>query len=134
MRTGNRAEQRRGGALIEFTLCLPVFLVIAFGTIETCRMLYLRQSLKIAAYESARIGIVPGADAAVVEAQCDLMLKGRKISGYEFSCEPGDPGTLEYGDIFTATVSLNAESYAIMGAWLYRGKVVTQSVSIMAEY
>ncbi len=40
------------------------------GTIETCRMIYLRQSLKLASYECARIGITAGYDS--VETMRDL--------------------------------------------------------------
>lgn len=59
----NRARARHarsGAAMIELALFLPVFFMITMATVETCRVLYLRQSLTIAAYECARIGIVPG--------------------------------------------------------------------------
>ncbi|MEO1526341.1 MAG: TadE/TadG family type IV pilus assembly protein [Planctomycetota bacterium] len=129
-----RKQRRRGAALVEFALCLPLFLIIGFGTLETCRMLYLRQSLKIAAYEAARIAIVPEVDADAVEAQCDLILSGRNIADYEFSCVPADPNTAGFGEVITVTASVDAASYAIVGGWFYQGEVVTQSVSIMAEY
>ena len=133
----NRCKQkskRSGAALVEFALCLPLFLAIGFGTLETCRMIYLRQSLKIAAYEAARLAIVPGVDADAVATQCDLVLSGRNITEYEFQCLPEDPNLAEVGEIITVTVSANAESYALIGGWFYQGEVVTQSVSIMAEY
>ncbi len=50
---------RRAAAMIEFAICMPVFFLLAMGTIETCRMIYLRQSLKLAAYECARIELHP---------------------------------------------------------------------------
>ncbi len=52
-------QQRRGAAIVELALFLPVYFLVAMGTIETCRALYIRQSLKIAAYECARVGIIP---------------------------------------------------------------------------
>lgn len=134
MRLRRKKRPRTGAALIEFALCLPLFLAIAVGTLETCRMIYLRQSLKIAAYEAARLAIVPGIDAQSVQDQCDVFLWGRNISGHEFSCTPQDPAGADYEDIITITVSMPAEEYALFGAWFYQGQVITQSVSIMAEY
>lgn len=125
---------RRGGAMVEFALCLPVLLAIAFGSIETCRMIYLRQSIKLAAYECARLAIVPGIDAQTLQDQCDVFLLGRGIDGYEFNCSPADPKTAAFGETITTTVSMKAETNALVGAWFYQGRVLSESVSIMAEY
>ncbi|WP_044250445.1 TadE/TadG family type IV pilus assembly protein [Rhodopirellula sp. SWK7] len=133
--TSHRSTKlRRGAALIEFVVCLPVLLAISLGTLETCRMIYLRQSLKLAAYECARLAIVPGVDAGMLQDQCDVFLMGRKIQGYQFSCSPADPKDAQFGETITTTVSMSAESNAIVGAWFYQGKTLTESVSIMAEY
>ena len=45
---------KRGIAAVEFAVIAPVFFLILLGTIETCTMIFLQQSLKIAAYEAAR--------------------------------------------------------------------------------
>ena len=104
------------------------------ATIETCRMIYIRQSLKIAAYECARLGIVPGATSATLQSQCDLILLGRNVRGYQFSCVPADPTALKYGDLFKTSVQIAAKDSAIVGTWFYRNKVFNESVTIMAEY
>ena len=104
------------------------------ATIETCRMIYLRQSLKIAAYECARLAIVPGTTRENVVDQCDLILLGRNINGYQFSCTPTDPNSLTYGDLFKVTIQIAAKDSSIVGTWFYRNKIFTESVTIMAEY
>ncbi|MGN6133371.1 MAG: TadE/TadG family type IV pilus assembly protein [Aureliella sp.] len=125
---------RRGGALIEFAVCMPVFFCITMGTIETCHMIYLRQSLKIAAYECARLGIVPDMTRDTLEDQCDVLLQARKIRGYRFDCEPADPKLLEYGQLFTVEVSASADENALVGSWFYQGKTMSESVRVMAEH
>ncbi len=125
---------RHGAALIELAICMPVFFLITMATIETCRMIYIRQSLKITAYECARLGIVPGATSATLQSQCDLILLGRNVRGYQFSCVPADPTTLKYGDLFKTSVQIAAKDSAIVGTWFYRNKVFNESVTIMAEY
>jgi hypothetical protein len=125
---------RRGAALIEFAVCLPVFFMITMASIETCRMIYLRQSLKIAAYECARLAIVPGCTLDSLQDQCDMVLQSRNIRGYQFSCVPNDPATLKYGELFRASVKIAAKDSSIVGTWFYRDKTFIETVTIMAEY
>ena len=127
-------SSRVGAAMIEFAICMPVFFLIAMGTIETCRMIYLRQSLKLAAYECARVGIMPGMTPDVLQAQCDVILGGRRIRNYQFSCVPPNPANLKFGDLFKTTVTVSAEENALVGAWFYQSKLLSESVSIMAEH
>ncbi len=130
----NRERNRKGAALVELAVCLPVFFMIAMATVETCRMIYLRQSIKIAAYECARLGIVPKMTRSTLVDQCDLILQGRRIKGYSFSCEPFDPSTLKYGDLFKTTIRVSADENDLLGTWFYRDRIFVESVSIMAEY
>ncbi len=129
-----RIAFRRGAAMVEFAICLPVFFLITMGTIETCRMIYLRQSLKLAAYESARVGIIPTVTIDTMKDQCILVLENRKIAGYEFSCNPPNLEDLQMGDLLTVTIAIPAEPNALVGSWFYTKKTISASVSIMAEY
>lgn len=119
---------------MELAICLPIFFMIIMASIETCRMIYVRQSLKIAAYECARIGIIPKMTRASLQDQCDAILQGRRIKGYTFDCEPADPSTLKYGDLFRTHVRASAEDNDLLGTWFYRNKTFEASVAIMAEY
>ncbi|MCS7471041.1 pilus assembly protein [Stieleria sp. ICT_E10.1] len=127
-------RRRKGAAMIEFAVCLPVFLLITFATLETCRMIYLRQSLKLAAYESARLGILPDIAPASLQDQCDVILLGRGIENYTLSHTPSDLSALEFGNLLVTTVEAPAAENALIGSWLYGGQTVSESVTIMAEY
>jgi Flp pilus assembly protein TadG len=50
-------KSRQAAATVELAICLPVVLTIAFGTIDICSVLFLKESLTIAAYEGARAGM-----------------------------------------------------------------------------
>jgi Flp pilus assembly protein TadG len=54
--TGRRA--RRGQALVEFALVLPIFLLIVFGIVDVGRYVYLTNAFNEAAREGARYGSV----------------------------------------------------------------------------
>ncbi len=129
-----RHRPRRGAAMVELALCLPLFFLITMATVETCRMLYVRQSTKIAAYECARLGIIPGIEKQSLIDQCDLILQGRGIRGYQFSFSPEDLTTLHYGDLFSVTIQTAADQNDLVGGWFFQGKMFTETVTIMAEY
>lgn len=97
-------------------------------------MVYLQQSIKLAAYECARLGITPDASTETLQAQCDMILQGRGLENYTFATQPSDPSTLEYEDNFKVTVSIPASEAAIVGSFFYQNKTFTESVTIMAEY
>lgn len=128
------SRTRRGAALVEFAICLPVFVLIVMATVETCRMIYLTQSIKIATYECARLGITPEATVDVLQTQCDLILEGRGLENYTMTIEPSDPSTLKYEDLFTVTISIPASEAALVGSFFFQDKIFTESSTIMAEY
>lgn len=55
-----RQANRRGVATVEFAFCVPVFIALTIGTIDLCSMLFLKESITLAAYEGARIGVGRG--------------------------------------------------------------------------
>lgn len=126
--------RRKAAAMIEFAVCLPVFLLITIGTTEVCRMIYLRQSLKIIAFECARLGIVPGVTLEDLQDQCDVMMLGRKLKDYQMHCSTDDLDTLTYGDTLTITVDVKSASNSLIGSWFYTNAIFTESVTIMAEH
>jgi len=57
-------RQRRGQALVEFALIVPVFLLLFFGLIDLGRAVYVNNSLAEAAREGARWGSVQSRSAS----------------------------------------------------------------------
>ncbi len=51
---------RDGVAATELAVCMPVIVLVVLATIESCAMIFLQQSLSIAAYEGARVALAPG--------------------------------------------------------------------------
>ena len=63
--------KRRGAALVEFALVLPIIAVFMVSTVSISQILMMQHTADTAAYEAARAAMVPGAHVndAVVEAQ-----------------------------------------------------------------
>lgn len=77
-----RRSLRGGTAVIETALLLPLLILLAFGAIELSNMVFLKQSLSIAAYEGARVATKPGATKAQADARIQEVLTSRNVSSY----------------------------------------------------
>ena len=88
---------RRGVATVELAVCLPVIVLLVLGAMEATNMVFLKQSLAVAAYEGGRTSVVPGATTADVVAKCQEILDDRKIQGAAVSVTPGDVEDLNNG-------------------------------------
>jgi len=63
-------RSRRGQALVEFALVLPIFLVMLFGVIDGGRFVYMNSVLSQAAREGARVGSVEASWLGSADASC----------------------------------------------------------------
>lgn len=95
-------------------------------------MFFVQQSLKISAYEGARIGIVPNATTENIAFQIEMLLDDQGIEGYSINLDPADPETLSVGDYFTVTVSADFDQNAVIGG-VYGGKTLSKSVTLQVE-
>ena len=64
------AGARRGQALVEFALVLPVFLLMLFGTIDAGRLVYLNSTVAQAAREGARVASVEASWVGSTDPSC----------------------------------------------------------------
>ena len=77
MKTRNK---RKGGAVTESALCLPLILIIISATIELTTTIYMKESLTLAAYEGARVAVTRGATDTQVRQRVTEVLEQRRIT------------------------------------------------------
>lgn len=133
MRIKSRGIQRRGAAIVEVALTLPILVLICLATIDTCRVIFMRQSAKLAAFECARVGIIPGVTRTQLEQLCATFMSSRSVSRASVSLSVSDLAMLSKGDLLTVTVTVPANSNALSSSWFYRGRTFSESVSILVE-
>lgn len=75
-------QRRSGAAVVETALLLPLLVLLAFGSIELSNMVFLKQSLSIAAYEGARTATKPGSTAAQADTRIQEILASRNVTSY----------------------------------------------------
>ncbi len=134
-RVGHAAQRWRRHALatVEVALTLPILLLITLATIDTCHVIFVRQSAKIAAYECARLAIIPGVKREPLDRQCAVILDGRNIRDYRLSMSVEDLASFVKGSVLEVKVAVPADANSLGISWFYRGRVFEETVCILVE-
>lgn len=74
--TARRRSRRKGQSLVEFTLVLPIFLLLVAGITDFGMLLYSNMTAINAAREGARLSVTYPGDTAAVEARVREMATG----------------------------------------------------------
>lgn len=129
-------RRRRGVATVEVAVCLPVLLTFTLATIDLCSLLFLKESVTIAAYEGARQGVGRGRTNAHAIARVQEFLDERGIVYDGNVVTIGSPGFDDAGTLenVTVTVTVPASGNLIAPAGFYGGLSVSASVTMRKEY
>ena len=84
------SSPRRGALTVEMAMCLPVLLLVLFGSYELGRANLMRHACESAAYEGARVGIIPGTDRDKIAAASQFILRTVGVSDYQLTITPSD--------------------------------------------
>ncbi len=130
----NRRSQRAGVAAAEFAVCLPVIVLIVLSTIEACTMVFLKQSLTIAAYEGARTALAQSATNADVVNTAEQVLTERNVNGGTVTLSPTNLTAIAPGQYLTVTASAPATGNSVIPIRFYRGRTLTGTATMMKEF
>jgi Flp pilus assembly protein TadG len=108
---------RRGAALVELAVCLPMLVLVLLMALQTADAVYLKQSLHVAAYESARAAIKPRSTTALAAARGEEILDSRRIHDYSIAFTPAEVANVPPGEVITVTVTTAIESNTVLPAW-----------------
>lgn len=108
--------------------------LLAFGTIDTCNMIYLKQSLTIAAYEGGRTTIARGTVEKDAIDACQQILTDRRVKGGTVKVLPEDFEDEPLGTYIEVTVSAPCSENSIFGTWFYSGRTVEGRSEFRKKY
>jgi Flp pilus assembly protein TadG len=129
-----RQDRRSGIAAMEFAVCLPILLVLIVGTIEACSMIYLKQSLSVAAYEGIRAAVQPSATTADVTAACDRILTDRNVRNATVTITPSDFDQQPVRTWITVRVHTSGGDNSIISGWFYDQLEIDGQATMMKEF
>ncbi len=123
--------QRRGAAVVEFAIVLPILLFCFSTMVEITRILLLQNSADTAAYEGARCSMVPGAKPVEATAAANSLLRAAGLKGCIVKVSP-DSITEE-----TALIIVSVEVPVAKNAWItpfwFLPDSITSQVALVCE-
>lgn len=123
-------RNRTGAAVAEFAICLPAILLLVLGAIECTSMIFLRQSLHIAAYEGIRVAIKNDTDSAAVLTRCNEVLTERNIASTNVTTTPGETSSAARGDQISVQVSAASGANSILPLQFFSGDLQATATMI----
>ncbi len=124
---------RRGAAVVEMAIVTPLLLIFAFGTLEATTAIHLQQSLEIAAYEGARVALLPDTDVGNVQAACDQLLASRRVKNATVSVTPTNYQGAPYGAEIEVEVTATLAQNSVVPLLVLRSRRLTATVVMMKE-
>ncbi len=134
MRRKRSLHQRRGAAVVEAAVCAGIIITLTFATLEICSSIYLRESVTVAAYEAARVGVKRKATRADSMEQANDILNARGIKGGTVNVSPGDFSTLKALDPITVTVKAPINENGFFLGKFFTGKKMQGRLSMYREF
>ena len=87
---GKAKNKRDGQALVEFALCLPIFLLLFFGIVDFGRLIYNQHLLTSAATQACRVGIIsPSSSSEDTLAICESIVD-KTLTQVPWFTDPSD--------------------------------------------
>jgi len=123
-----RRRQRRGSATVELSICLPLFVIVMAGTIETCSLIHLSESLCVASYEAGRLIAKGEANQGDATTRATAILESRGINDGKVTFEPRDLSSVRLGEPITVTVSVPSKGHSLPSQFLGEQQIAGKTV------
>lgn len=131
--TTDRYRSRRGVAAAEFAVCLPILVLIVFGSIEASSYIFLKQSLNAAAYEGIRQAVRSDSTAAEATDRSRNILDSRFVNDYQISFPNGNIADLQRGEEVVIEVSAPTASNSPLAGKFVTNRTLTSHVVMVKE-
>ncbi|MDZ4853130.1 MAG: TadE/TadG family type IV pilus assembly protein [Pirellulaceae bacterium] len=100
-----RKTRRRGAAVVEFAVCLPIIMLLIIGSIEATSAIFLRQALTTSAYEGIREAVQSGSTTIASTNRAQAILTSRQIRNSNVRFTPSDVQTASRGTPIVIEIS-----------------------------
>lgn len=142
----NRRHDRRGAAIVEMALVLPIFFGVVLGIVEFGRAMMVSQMVTNAARESTRLAIIDGSTNSTVETWAkDFLNSSINVAASDVTvtitvvAAPGndDPnnqiGSAQARDLVTVNISVPFDKVSYVPGSYLNGKNLTAQSSMRHE-
>lgn len=135
-RKRRKRHDRNGIAVTECALCVPLIIMFTLFSIEVCSVLFLKETITIAAYEGSRIGVQRGGTDENAGLRITQLLDERGVTYSRKDVVEISTPTFDRADALehvTVTVNVPVEGNLYSG-WVFEGRTLSASVTMRKEY
>jgi len=132
----NRCHWRRkfsGVAAAEFAVCLPLIVLLVFGSIEATNYIFLKQTLNIAAYEGIRESIKVGSNNERGAAKAENILRSREVKAYEIAFPNGPSRQIKRGQNVVLEVRASTAANSLLAGQFINDRLLVARVVMVKE-
>ena len=128
-------KSRRGNAVLDAALVLPILLYLAFGTVEFGYYFYVKNTLQGAAREGVRAAIPAAAnnDSVTTAVSNAMTAAGLQASGYTVTISPSNVSGQTEGTSITVTVQCTWGSIGVRPMQLMSASKVVKGQAVMRK-
>lgn len=131
--TPSSRDNKRGTAVVELAVCLPLIVLLVFASLEGANMLFLRQAVVQSAYETAKsVAKTNGVQSRAVTLG-EQVLSSRGVVTPTIVFDPSNVQALAPGTPFTVSVSVPGDSRSITGFGPFNGLTIRARAAMVKE-
>lgn len=124
---------KRGTAVVELAVCLPLIVLLVFASLEGANMLFLRQAVVQSAYETAKsVAKTNGVQSRAVTLG-EQVLSSRGVVTPTITFNPSNVQVLAPGTPFTVSVAVPGDSRSITGFGPFNGLTIRAQAAMVKE-
>ena len=118
---------RRGAAVVELAIVLPIFVLLVIGAIDVGRAIMVRHKLVEAARGACRLhAIQDDVSAEQVSDMIDLLMADADLQGFSVTLDPPLKAGIQHLAPVTATISIPYDDVAwLPTSWFLAGKTMS---------
>jgi Flp pilus assembly protein TadG len=133
LRRSQRNNRRRGAALVEFAVCLPVLVLIVLGSVEATSAIFIRQTLVVAAYEAAREAARRDGNSADSRQRAEAVMQKRNVRQATITLTPTDVGPVARGQDIKVNITASMKANSPFFGKILPDRTVTVSTTMVRE-
>lgn len=126
-------KYRRGAAIVELAICIPIIALIVYGSIEASSLVFLRQAMVQASYEGIKVAADPDATTENARNAAMQVADARGFEGVTVAFEPSNIEDLERGTIITITVTAPGNANTAFPFEMFNNRTVSASATMVKE-
>ena len=93
-----RSKRSYGAVAVEFAICVPLLFTLLFGCYEMARANLMKHAAESAAYEGARVGIIPGVTEDEIREATEFIMTSVGVNTFTVDVQnnPSEDGNSEF--------------------------------------